>query len=146
MDQFPNIKTDPKTGQWMLHWNLEMKGWEGWMLLAVVLLPVSWKCLQSDGLKKWLVAFSSKPRWNLRTASHRISLFLHTTDWLSNKASPVQVGRRIKKCHTSVQDRKPKSHVEMEDFKHRRAAAAPCPLGRGAWGGRCGGCAGLDVV
>lgn len=25
------------------------------------------------------------------------------------------------------------THVEMEDFKHSRAAPCPCPLGRGAW-------------
>lgn len=80
---------------------------------------------------------------------HLISLFLHTTGWFSNKASPVRVGRRIKKRDTSVQDRKPKSHAEMEDFKHRRAAALPCPLGRGLHSlGKAVGrdVPGLDVV
>lgn len=148
MDQLPNKRTDLKTGERMLCWNLEVKGWEGWMLWAVMLLSLIWKCLQSDGLKKWLVTFSHEPHWNLRTASLCISLFLHTTGWFSKRASPVQVGRRIK---TSVQDRKPRRHVGMEDFKHRRAAAWPCPLRRGAypafpWEGGGEGRAGLDVV
>lgn len=149
MAQLPKKQTDSKSGEGMLRWNLEMEGWESWTLLVVVLLSVSWKCLQSDGLKTWPVAFSSKPRWNLWTASHRISLFWHTTGGFSSKASPAQAGRRIKKCHASVQDRRPKSHVEMEDFKHRRASASLSPLGRGTafpWEGSGEGCAGGGAV
>ena len=63
--------------------------------------------------------------------SHLSIFAQHRLIFQQNQA--VQVGRRIQTCHTSGQDKKSKSRVEMGDFNRRRATASLCNLGRGAW-------------
>lgn len=116
MDQLPKKQTDPKKGEGMLEY-----GGEGVKRLD------TFGCFLSAGSACKVMAWKSD-LWHPQASpaeifgQHHISLYLHSTGLFSNKASPVQVGRRIKECHARVQDRKPKSKVEMEDFKHRRAA------------------------
>lgn len=132
---------------------LEFGGeWEGWMLWAVVLLSVSWKCLQSDGLKKVICGILTRAPLKSSdsiashlfiSAHHRLVLQKSQSSSSGQEDKEECAGQKAQETRRDGGFKAQESCCLAVSPQERRI-----PLGR-RWGGTCwAGCCvtELDVV